>query len=626
MRPVLALKTLLRSPMKTVLTFILLGVVTFALFSRSAEYAIIKREMDAAAKQYRGVGAVELEPAAESYPDMPLYIHTDPRMAGLYDLGDASLGVQRYKLLTREQVDAISGLPYISSVSTRYMTAGISDLYPRISDSNSGQNILYYSYPEPVVFEATLYDIWYGRPMELNDYGGSQHFNRLIVEDINYLTGNTPQFRRLNMSSIFGDDKDRFMIYAGPRMNPEWGYLGVNTWMAPGSESDYTDYLFGKEFLERLTPGSRYVFITQSGFLGCYLSDRWCEPVRQIDAAPAGYIETEEFSDLKQLIEIIQADPHTFDIVYTDDMGAIMRFAEGNMAIIEGRALVPEDSESGSRVCVIDKKLAEAFRLEIGDTLYMTLGTEFFEQYKGLGAIAVTPERYEPAVLPVELEIAGIYRNVDTDREQYEKPHWSYSVNTVFVPKSLLPVDEGLLTNHLYSPAEVSFTVENVKNFEPFLTEAAPLVGEMGMTLFFSDAGWPEIEAEFREAGSMSTINITVFSGVVAAVTLFVVYLFIGRNKKEYAIMRALGTGRRASAKALLYPLMVTAFASILAGIGVSWAYTLRIIGDNEAILALGGNSVPGCYRGGADHRHVPVLPDNPAVIKGSGYYAHAGD
>ena len=45
MKPKLSLKVLYRSPVKTILTFILLAAVTFALFSQVMEYAVTSREM-----------------------------------------------------------------------------------------------------------------------------------------------------------------------------------------------------------------------------------------------------------------------------------------------------------------------------------------------------------------------------------------------------------------------------------------------------------------------------------------------------------------------------------------------------------------------------------------------------
>ena len=62
MRVQLAFKTLFRSPVRTALTIILIGVATFALFSQILEYITTISELNTAAMQYSGTGSVEIEP------------------------------------------------------------------------------------------------------------------------------------------------------------------------------------------------------------------------------------------------------------------------------------------------------------------------------------------------------------------------------------------------------------------------------------------------------------------------------------------------------------------------------------------------------------------------------------
>ena len=54
----LSVKTLFRSWAKTVFTFILIGAVTFGLFSQVAEYVNTKREFESNLDMYRGIGTV----------------------------------------------------------------------------------------------------------------------------------------------------------------------------------------------------------------------------------------------------------------------------------------------------------------------------------------------------------------------------------------------------------------------------------------------------------------------------------------------------------------------------------------------------------------------------------------
>jgi len=321
--------------------------------------------------------------------------------------------------------------------------------------------------------------------------------------------------------------------------------------------------------------------------LGDFLLNPWCEPIQSIGGELDDYLELEKYSALRTLVDIVNADDYTFDVVYTEDMRAILRFSEGDMIITEGRALTREDSANGALVCVISRDVARAYELGIGDTMTLNLGTMLFEQIKGLGALAVTKERYSPPVKEVTLEIVGIYADTDGQMRQSMKPHWCYSINTVFVPKSLLLIDESTLSDHQFSPAEVTFVIDNAWDIPAFLEAAEPLFEELGLRLIFDDGGWLAIVDDFIAAQRLSLINIAVFSAAILMAVCFTVYLFILRNKKEYAIMRALGTPKRKSALALVVPLMTVVSVPVITGSYAAWLYSARVIERNNMLQSL---------------------------------------
>jgi len=61
MKKSLALKSLLRSPMKTLLTFLLIAAASFALFSRVIDYAVTTRETENAKSLYHAVAFLDNE-------------------------------------------------------------------------------------------------------------------------------------------------------------------------------------------------------------------------------------------------------------------------------------------------------------------------------------------------------------------------------------------------------------------------------------------------------------------------------------------------------------------------------------------------------------------------------------
>jgi hypothetical protein len=582
MKPMLSLKaTLYRSPLKTLLTFILLAAVSFAVYSQAAEYVVSAREMGRAARRYAGVGAAEIAPPPDRTTVKPLY---DGRMQN-----GQLVEPERYEPLTRGQIEAIAGLPYVTSYDARYMTAGVSDAYYRPDDGEYS-----YNYTARCALEGTLGVIEYGNPSEVERVLQiGENFNRLVLGDCELVAGNEP---RVVSGEVLA-------VHVNPLTFDEDSTISGGLSVSRTAIVHNASYIYGADYIDSLKLGTRYAFVVrfepinpkipgvvqeQRGYiLSDYLAELWCGAVWPLDGAPDDYLETEEFAPLRELAEITNTDARTFDMVYTEDMGAIMRFADGRMALTAGRMLTPEDSAAGSRACVISRQFAEENGLAVGDTLNFKLGDKLFEQYKGFGAVAATKERYEPAKTDVTLEIVGIYTDIDSPEAQSREPHWGYSVSTVFVPKSLLPVDESGLAEHEFAPGEFSFKIGNAWDIPAFLEESAPVLEEMGLTLIFHDGGWSGISAGFLAAQKLSMIKLAALTASSVAATVFVVYLFIGRRKREYAVMRALGTPRGASARSLLVPLMALSIVSVLAGSAAAWAYTAKTIAKSSVLSAL---------------------------------------
>ena len=117
-----ALKTLFRSPAKTVLTFFLIAAASFALFSRVTDYAVTKRESAKAESFYSGVAAFD-----NSSPPMSVSLNID--------------GVEWYSMYSESkpwpdngQMEEFSSLPGVTLADTRYMTAGRIGNYRRLTD------------------------------------------------------------------------------------------------------------------------------------------------------------------------------------------------------------------------------------------------------------------------------------------------------------------------------------------------------------------------------------------------------------------------------------------------------------------------------------------------------------
>jgi predicted lysophospholipase L1 biosynthesis ABC-type transport system permease subunit len=114
----------------------------------------------------------------------------------------------------------------------------------------------------------------------------------------------------------------------------------------------------------------------------------------------------------------------------------------------------------------------------------------------------------------------------------------------------------------------------------------------MGLRLVFHDGGWLGMASGFATATRLSAIKVTLLAVAAAVAAGFVVYLFIARKKKEFAVMRALGTPRGAAAKSLALPLLALAVMSLLFGRAAAAVYTDKTIAGSSGLSALEGLAV----------------------------------
>lgn len=582
MKAKLALKTLYRSPVRTILTFILLAAVTFALFSQVMEHAVTQRELDNAISTYFGAGNVEntvLHPNARRV-DRPLYIYSDPRVSSDY-LTDENAALYRsykYEPITQEEIDVISNLPYVTYSDTRYMTAGVSEEYRRLDDGD-----LFYNYVNTCVVEGTVTDV--------NPKG------RLIVDDLKLVAGHGIEPFKTN---------EYIFVCVGTAVPEDYedGYVATYGG-APRAVSFTTPKsIYTHENMDIYETGKRYAFVLRyetyyairPEVFSYYLTDPfiydWCDAVWDITDAPVNYLSTEKFAPLKQYCELINTDHYTFDVVYSNNTNSIGYFADKTMGLSAGRHLTPKDSENNAQICVIHHNIAVEYDLKLGDTITLNLGNVLFEQNKATGAVAVVPERLSTEYTPVTLKIVGTFKDARRDEIQQGDANMSYSFNTIFVPKSLLPVEESQLENHTFAPGEFSFIVGNAWDIPAFAAEVAPMVEDMGLELIFNDGGWPEKIQSFKEALRISLIKIFILTAAALISVVYVSYLYIVAKRKDFAIMRALGTSKRRASYSLVLPLGVISSIAVTLGTVSALVYTHKTINSSKTLALLESESI----------------------------------
>ncbi|MBQ8830222.1 MAG: ABC transporter permease [Oscillospiraceae bacterium] len=610
MRPKLALKTLLRSPVRTILTFILLFAVTFAMFSQVMEYAIANREMKKAVEQYDGALSIQSARAPNSDASNPQYMYADSRVSVDELPQFFAEGFRHLKSIPLSDyvMEQVSALPYISYIDKRYMTAGYSDTYTRLDDGRD-----YYNYTNQCVIEATV---------------AYKYVERITVQDVELLGGRPKRWFDEEGTFIWVEKTKDFRMSA--EADAIWRYeVAVKEARTSGGYvPEFEEYLadffgkyiyyynpcaeraatfvtenskYGMEYLENIEVGKRYIFIlrydnyainfvdTESYYLTDPFVSEYCEAVIPVDGLPENYLESEEFAGVSKYIERVDRNLHTFDMVYTQNTSCIRYFADKTVGISEGRGIEREDTENKNNVCVIHHDMAQAYELKVGDTITVKLGDKLFEQYASKGAIDVSPAQAPENLTEVTLEIVGIFKDTRSDDILTTDPCWSYSINTIFVPQHLLNVSKEELANHKFTPAEVSFIIDDAWDITAFEDECIPQIKDMKLKPFFSDNGWTSLIEGYRETQRLTFIKLAVLTASIFVATCFVSFLYIVGKRHDYAIMRVLGTTKKKSGNALLLPLLVLALIAVAAGSTAAIIYTQQTIAASDSIEFLSG-------------------------------------
>ncbi len=603
-------KMLLRSPVKTTLTVLLLAVACFLLLDNLSSYAMQTEAMRRAEDAVEGVLTVEHSMVRNPWDaTRSTFLLSDPTNPGETYRDECSYESTHHEALSVSDLEALEAMPYIDAVDRRYMTAGLSEDYYRI-DGAYGD----YGYMDRLVIEATVTSINQSGNIDIYKYDSAW---RYTLDDVNVLAGDR---KTLDQQVKALDGKARLIVYTLPESALGTGtrvYLGG----LAGDGTDCLDYDITKEQIKGIEKGRRYVFVVRapryetpdSGTFGFLLGDDsrkgWWPYWTDITELPEDYLESEEFASLRQLIQVTNDDIRTFDVVYTDDMASIRRAARKQLTAAQGRLLSPADE--GTAACVVSDRFLRENGLRLGDTVTLKLGNYLMEQYQPLGAVAVTLGRYATQWEEHTFTIVGTWQDTGDSRWQEQEHYsyystgslqeqelfWAYSVNTVFVPSSFLP-ESCDTAGHLFRPAEVSFIVRDADKLAAFTKECLPTVEKLGLKYAWNDANWPIVAEKMTQTRRLTMMKLLIFTVASLLAVGLNLYLFLHRRRREYAILRALGMPRRSAAEALLLPLLALAACASLLGTLLAWLRSGAVVRQSTAEFAEAGlEAMPAAHK-----------------------------
>ena len=529
-----------------IIVLVLLFMVSVGLFLHNlSTYRASDQGYQTAREKYEGVLTVEEKSLPENPGINDFFLLTDETNPGsAYDLQ-----VQDYhqQSLGEATLESLAVLPHISRVEKRYLTAGVSPDYTRLDTDE-----YMYPYNARCVLIATVKNRYYSslhQASMVREYSPEvESLEFVTLENIQLLAGDPDwlqgqEIQTVRLQTIKEEYRGVYQEVSFPdRVGKRSTMFSVD------------NHLFLSD-VELLQPGHRYVFVLRNNCTEQVIAPKeeyqdifpaeyvhlfevgddsltdWWPYFTEVTDLPEGWLETDEFADLRELIRVTNDDVHTFDVVYGDDMTAQRRISEGRIVCQEGRFLTTADA--GQPVCVVSAALLETYGLKVGDTLTLDLGNYLCEQYAPLGAVAVNRDRQSTAYVRQTFTIIGSWRDLNEGSNVFQDRYWCWSTNAIFVPSAFLPECRNA-EGHSFKPGEVSFVVENAEEISAFVEDCLPQVEAMGLPYRFSDGGWFKLGDDLMQARKTALVRLVTYSVLaVLFLALIIMALFFKLDRVD---------------------------------------------------------------------------------------------
>ena len=608
MIPNFLLKSLYRSPLKTILTLLLLTAAAFLFLYNLSEYAVSDREYREAKDKYEGVLTVEEQAVPDPHTVLDFFVLTDDtgrlNNYGVEYYDDYNLTYENchQQSLGESLIVKLSALPHISRVEKRYLTAGVSPNYVRL-DTDKHMT----PFSARAVLSATVKHRFISQIMEGEAthriYPSIGSWEYLILEDFELMAGDPVWLMEPALDRVREEQAVELKVVKEEYRGIEDCVISCDYDLLRCNMFTTENHVYPED-ADILQPGRRYVMVLRNNCVDDYvvptkeLTDvypsgfyhrfnvgddslnGWWPYFVDITDLPEDWLEQDEYADLRELIRVTNDDVHTFDVVYGDDMAAQRRVAENRMICEEGRFITPADA--GQPVCVVSTDFLAMSGLKVGDSITLDLGNYLSEQYAPLGAVAVTRGRQNTEYTTQTFTIIGAWRDLNEGNHVFRDRFWCWSNNAIFVPSAFLPECRNA-EGHEFKPSEISFVVGNAEEIVPFIEECLPILDEMGISYVFSDGGWSAVGPDLMQARSIALVKLLVFGGAAVFALVLTVWLFIGRKKREYAIYRALGMPRRGASLQLYAPFILLGGVSAVIGAIAARVFSLRQMNQAQA-------------------------------------------
>ncbi len=317
-------------------------------------------------------------------------------------------------------------------------------------------------------------------------------------------------------------------------------------------------------------------YSTQCGPDGAALPDSWF-PQGSIkylsEVTEDFYEEGQHGQDWLQWAEFRKTEGEYFFVLPTNSLKLLPSYHQGMLYVEEGREISEEEFETGAPVCMIPQSMAEANYLSVGDKITLPLLCSLYgliEDDIRYGAYPTgwplfdrNGDIYKP-FWEAEYEIVGTYKL--TNEGSFGAGEIAYDM-PVIPAKSVKASDENNIAQVLPMNSLVaSFQIPNgsIEEFDKALREAVPEAERL--VIAYDDMGYAKVMKTLQAARNTAILLCAVGALAAIAVVVLLLYFFIVKQKKRTAVERSLGMTRRQCKVSLVAGIMALTIAGAALG------------------------------------------------------------
>ena len=287
------------------------------------------------------------------------------------------------------------------------------------------------------------------------------------------------------------------------------------------------------------------------------------------DEVTEGFYETDKGKRWLNIAHTQEYENRTIPVTPVGTTKLLLPFYRGEAVIEKGRDISEKEYKAGEDVCLIPRQLAVLLQKEVGDRVKLPLYYADYSYIGGMRMSAPTILNTKGEIYPVfderEYEIVGIY----TVSQSAEKDDSELGMYEVIIPWNTIPEAKwsenitGTGAGYMKS-SNTSFQIPNGS-----IAEYMEMWNKQdidGLEIKFYDNGYTELREELETRKMTSKIFLVGGLSMALLILLFFANLFISGQQERIVVERLLGRTKRQCAVSILSGMLLLTAAGIFCG------------------------------------------------------------